>query len=113
MKEIKAYIKSDRQTSVIEELHKISGLTGVSVIEITGFGRSRGKNDPVRIVDNNINYVPHVKLEIICHDNLVEEVIKAIKKGAHTGLRADGKIYISSIDDAIRISTDERGEKAI
>ena len=67
----------------------------------------------MRIVDNNINWVPHVKLEIVCRDNLVKQVVDAIQRGAHTGLRADGKIYISEVTDAIRISTGERGEAAV
>lgn len=113
MKRIDAYIKSNRFVEVIEDLHEIEGLTGVSVMDIKGFGRTRGKDEQVRIVDNNINWVPHVKLEIVCRDDLVEEVVGAIRKGAHTGLRADGKIYIYEALDAIRISTGERGEAAV
>lgn len=113
MKRIDAYIKSNRFVEVIEDLHEIEGLTGVSVMEMKGFGRTRGKDEPVRIVDNNINWVPHVKLEIVCVDALVEQVVGAIQKGAHTGLRADGKIYISPVEDALRISTGERGEAAV
>jgi nitrogen regulatory protein PII len=113
MKKIEAYIKSHRLTEVIEDLHGIEGLTGVSVFDIRGFGRSRGKNEPVHIVDNMITWVPHVKLEIVCRDDLVETVVGAIQQGAHTGLRADGKIYIYPVEDAIRISTAERGERAV
>ena len=98
---------------VVEALHQIDDLTGVSIHEIKGFGRSRGKNAPIRIVDNTINYVPHVKIEIICHDKLVENIVSTIQKAAHTGIRSDGKIYISPIEEAIRISTNERGEKAV
>jgi len=113
MKEIKAYIKKNMLNQVIEELHKIDGLTGVSVSEIMGFGRERSKKDAVRIVDNLENFVPHVKLEIFCADDLVEKVITAIQVKAHTGLREDGKIYISEVLDAVRISTNERGETAV
>lgn len=113
MKEIKAYIKSQRLMPVIEELHKIKGLTGVSIHDIRGYGRTRNTSDQVQIVDTSINFVPHVKLEIICLDHLVDEIISAIEKGAHTGLRADGKIYISTVDEAFRISTGERGEIAV
>ncbi len=113
MKKIEAYIKSHRLTEVIEDLHGIEGLTGVSVFDIRGFGRTRGEGEPVRIVDNTITWVPHVKLEIVCHDELVEAVINAVQTGAHTGLRADGKIYVSPVEDAIRISTGERGELAV
>ncbi|NLE02417.1 MAG: P-II family nitrogen regulator [Fibrobacter sp.] len=113
MKKIEAYIKSHRLEEVIERLHLIDNLTGVSIHEIKGFGRTRDKDEPVRIVDNAINWVPHVKLEIFCTDELKERVIDAIVEGAHTGLRADGKIYVSSVEDAIRISTKESGEIAI
>jgi nitrogen regulatory protein PII len=113
MKKIEAYIKSHRLTEVVERLHTIDGLTGLSVHDIKGFGRTRGKDEPVRIVDNTISWVPHVKLEIFCLERLAEVVIDAILEGAHTGLRADGKIYVSPVDDAVRISTRERGEKAI
>lgn len=113
MKKIEAYIKTHRLDEVIERLHVIDNLTGVSVHEIKGFGRTRGKDEPVRIVDNTINWVPHVKLEVFCSDELKDQVIDAIVEGAHTGLRADGKIYVSPVEDAVRISTRERGEIAI
>jgi len=113
MKKIEAYIKKHRLHEVVERLHLIEGLTGVSIHEIQGFGRTRGRDEPVRIVDNAVNWVPHVKLEIFCADALSAPVVEAITVGAHTGLRADGKIYISGVDDAVRISTGERGEGAV
>ena len=113
MKKIEAYIKSHRLIDTIEELHTIEGLTGVSVHEIRGFGRTRGEDRPVRIVDNTLDSEPHVKVEVFCRDDLSETVVAAILKGAHTGLRADGKIYISRVTDAVRISTGERGPGAV
>ncbi len=114
MKEIKAYIKTIKQTKVIEQLHKIAGLTGVTIIPVqAGFGRERKACDHIHIVDNTVDYVPHVKLEIICIDELVNQVVEAIQKGAHTGLREDGKIYISPIENAVRISTNENGNDAV
>jgi nitrogen regulatory protein P-II 1 len=99
---------------VIEKLHKIEGLTGVTIVPVkAGFGRERNEDSPLHIVDNTEYFVPHVKFEIICRDDLVEKVITAIQEGAHTGLREDGKIYISPIEDAVRISTNERGEDAV
>jgi len=97
---------------VIEWLHVIDGLTGVSIHEIKGFGRTLSHDTPVRIVDNTDNWVPHVKLETFFPDGIVEQVISAIMEGAHTGLRADGKIYILPVEDAVRISSRERGEDA-
>jgi nitrogen regulatory protein P-II 1 len=113
MKKIEAYIKSHRLIEVVERLHTVEDLTGVSVHDIKGFGRARDNGDHVRIVDNTINWEPHVKIEIFCLDVLVEAVIAAILKGAHTGLRADGKVYVSPVEDAVRISTGERGDKAV
>jgi nitrogen regulatory protein PII len=113
MKKIEAYVKSHRLIEVVEELHTIEGLTGVSVHEIKGFGRTRDDGGHVRIVDNTVNWEPHVKMEIFCLDELAEAVIAAILKGAHTGLRADGKIYVSPVEDAVRISTGDRGNTAV
>jgi nitrogen regulatory protein P-II 1 len=114
MKEVKAYVKTLKHAAVIERLHKIEGLTGVTILPMkAGFGRERSEDGPLHIVDNTEYFVPHCKFEIICRDDLVEKVITAIQEGAHTGLREDGKIYISPIEDAVRISTNERGEDAV
>jgi len=94
-------------------LHKVEGLTGMSVLDVRGFGRTKAKDEPHRIVEDLIDYVPHVKIEIFCLDELVEEIIATIQTEAHTGLRGDGKIYICDTQDAIRISSGERGEKAV
>jgi nitrogen regulatory protein P-II 1 len=113
MKKIEAYIKSHRLDEVIGRLHVIDGLTGVSVQDTRGFGRTRGRDEPVHIVDNAINWVPHVKIEVFCTEAIKDRVIEAVIQGAHTGLRADGKIYVSPVEDAVRISTRERGEAAV
>lgn len=112
MKEIKAYIKPHKLRPVTKGLHEIEALTGVSVVEVKGFGRSRKKNNLDQI-DDWVFHVPHVKIEIVCLDEMVDHVVSTIQKAAHTGLRGDGKIYISSVDEAVRIETGERGEKAI
>jgi len=85
----------------------------MSVLDVRGFSRGKAKDVPHRIVDDLVDYVPHVKIEIFCKDELLEQVVKSIQTEAHTGLRGDGKIYINTVDDAIRISTGERGEAAI
>ncbi|MBN2106863.1 MAG: P-II family nitrogen regulator [Deltaproteobacteria bacterium] len=113
MRKIEAYIKAHRLQEVVEHLHEIEGLTGVSIHDIQGFGRIRGQDEPVRIVDNAINWIPHVKIEIFCTTATKDRVVAAIMKGAHTGLRGDGKIYVSSVEEAIRISTGDRGESAV
>ena len=113
MKKIEAYIKAHRLQEVVERLHVIDGLTGVSILDIKGFGRVRGDDEPVRIVDTAINDRPHVKIELFCLAEIAEQVVDAIIQGAHTGLRADGKIYVTLVEEAIRISTSERGKEDV
>ena len=113
MKKIEAYIKSKRFHEVMEELHLIDGLTGLTVFDVKGFGRARDNDQPVHIVDNTKNWEPHVKLEVFCTDDLLNMVVTTIQKNAHTGLRGDGKIFISDVIEAIRISTGETGKDSV
>ncbi len=113
MKQIKAFIQRHKLSAVTLALHKIEKLTGMSVTEVRGFGRGRAKDVPHRIVDDFVDYVPGVKIEVVCRDDLVEEVLSAIQKNAHTRLKGDGKIYVGPIEQAVRISTGERGEGAV
>ncbi len=113
MKHIIAYIKPHKLSSVTLALHKIAGLTGMTVLDVRGFGRTRAKDAPHRIVEDLIDYVPHVKIEIFCLDALVEDIVTTIQTKAHTGLPGDGKIYITDCQDAIRISSGERGKAAV
>ena len=113
MKHIIAYIKPHKLSNVTLALHKVEGLTGMSVLDVRGFGRGKAKNVPHRVTDDLVDYVPHGKIEIFCKDELLEQVVKSIQTEAHTGLLGDGKIYVSTVDDAFRISTRERGEDAI
>ena len=113
MKEIKAYIKPHKLAEVTLALHKVKGLTGMSVVDVRGFGRGRAKDAPRRIVEDLVDFVPHVKIEIVCLDELVEKIVSVIEKTAHTGLRGDGKIYVSEIETALRISTGETGVSAV
>lgn len=113
MKKVEAFIKNHRLDEVIGELHEIDGLTGISFFEIKGFGRIRdddsGKN---HVDDNPLNESGHIKLEMFCLDETVEKVVCTIQKAAHTGLRGDGKIYVLEVNEAIRVSSNERGSKA-
>jgi nitrogen regulatory protein P-II 1 len=113
MKEIKAYIKPHKVSKVTLALQKIEGLTGMSVSKVRGFGRGRAKHAPDKVTEGLIDYIERVKIEIVCGDDLVEEVVSAIERAARTGLRGDGKIYVSEIETAVRISTGERGESAV
>ena len=113
MKEIKAYIKPHKLSDVTLALHQLKGLTGMSVLDVRGFGHTRGTEAHHRTIDDLEDYISHVKIEIVCKDELVENIISTIEKAAHTGLHGDGKIYVSDIDNAVRISTGERGDKAV
>ncbi len=113
MKEIKAYVKPHKLSQVTAALHKVEGLTGMSVVDVRGFGGGGGKETPRQMVDDLVDYVPHAKIEIVCHDELVEEIVSTIEKAAHTGLRGDGRIFVANVETAIRIETGERGENAI
>lgn len=113
MKEIKAYIKPHMLSNVVTALSSLEGLTGLSVTRVQGFGRSRAKGARHKIVEDLIDYVPHVKLEIVCGDTFVEEIVAIIEKTSHTGLPGDGKIYVLNVEAAVRISTGERDEAAI
>jgi nitrogen regulatory protein PII len=109
MKEIKAYIKRHKLDEVIRALRKIEGLTGISVIDSCGYGIGWGATKG----EEQIDCRPGVKVEIVCRDDLADQVVATIEKAAHTGLKGDGKIYVSSIEQAVRISTGERGNSAI
>ncbi len=113
MKQIQAYIKPHKLSAVTRALHHVDGLTGVSVLDVRGFGRGRAKGTLHCITEDLVDYVPHVKLEAVCADEIVEKVIETIRREAYTGLRGDGKIYVVSVEDAVRISTGERGEAAV
>jgi len=115
MREIKAYIKPHKLSDVTLALHQVKGLTGVSIVDVKGFGRSsEPAEESVRAKTEVIgDFVSHVKIEIMCPDEIVEEIVMTIQKTAHTGLRGDGKIYVSEIKTAVRISTGEHGQEAI
>lgn len=111
MKEIKAYIKRHKLDDVTRALRKIDGLTGMSILTAQGFGKGWRTRD----VDQTalLNRTPGVKLELYCRDEFADLVVETIEKAAHTGLKGDGKIYVSHIEQAVRISNGARGEGAV
>ncbi len=113
MKMVIAFIKPIKFDEVMLALHKIEGLTGASSSEIHGFGLDRSKHVPEDESGISLDFKPHTRLEIACHSKLVEQVISTIKDAAHTGLGGDGKIYVLPLEQAVRISTEERGENAV
>jgi nitrogen regulatory protein PII len=113
VKEIKAFIKPHMLSKVTRALQKVDGLTGMSVTDVRGFGRGRAKGIPHRIDEDLLDYSLRMKLEILCKDERVDEIVSLIEKTAHTGLRGDGKIYVSPVEMAVRISTGDRGDEAV
>lgn len=113
MKLIIAFIKPHKLSEVTLALHEIEGLTGASISDVRGFGRGRAKNAPDRVQTDLIDFMPRIRLEMVCPDSLVEQVVSTIEKNAHTGLRGDGKIYVIEVEQAVRISTAECGDCAV
>jgi len=113
MKRIIAFIKPNMLEDVVFALHKVEGLPGASISEVKGIGC--GMKD--HVVDHSReafhSFPKAVRIEIACVDEQVEEVIAVIEEHAHTGLPDDGKIYVSDVEQAVRIRTGERGEKAV
>ncbi|NOX38313.1 MAG: P-II family nitrogen regulator [Calditrichaeota bacterium] len=111
MKHIIAYIKPHKLSPVTLALQKIENLPGMTVLEVKGFGRCAEKK--ASLEDQLYDFVPHIKIEIFCPDNMVDELVSTIEREAHTGLKGDGKIYVCDAEQAVRISTGERGDAAV
>jgi nitrogen regulatory protein P-II 1 len=112
MKKVEAIIKPFKLDEVKDALNEV-GIQGMTVTEVKGFGRTGGKKEVYRGSAYVVDFVPKVKLEIVVPDQIVMQVIDAIEKGARTGRIGDGKIFVTPIDEAVRIRTGERGEEAI
>ncbi len=112
MKKIEAIIKPFKLDEVKDALHEV-GLQGITVTEAKGFGRQKGHAEQHRGPEYVVDFLPKVKLEIICEDSVVDRAVEAICAAARTGRIGDGKIFISAIEEAIRIRTGEKGEVAI
>ena len=112
MKKIEAIIKPFKLDEVKEALHEI-GLQGITVTEAKGFGRQKGHTELYRGAEYVVDFLPKVKIELVIDDNLVERAVEAIQQAAHTGRIGDGKIFITPVEEAIRIRTGERGNDAI
>lgn len=112
MKKIEAVIKPFKLDEVKEALHEV-GLQGITVLEAKGFGRQKGHTELYRGAEYVVDFLPKVKIEVVCGDDLVERAVEAIITAARTGRISDGKIFVSDVQEAIRIRTGERGEQAI
>ncbi len=112
MKNIEAIIKPFKLEDVKEALTEI-GVEGMTITEVKGFGRQKGHTEIYRGSEYTVDFLPKVKFEIVLPDERVEQAVKAIIAAAKTGKIGDGKIFVSSIDEAIRIRTEEHGAKAV
>jgi nitrogen regulatory protein P-II 1 len=112
VKKIEAVIKPFKLDEVKDALHEV-GLQGLTVVEAKGFGRQKGHTELYRGAEYVVDFLPKVKVEVVCADDLVERAVEAIVTAARTGRIGDGKIFVSSVEEVIRIRTGERGEEAI
>ena len=109
MKEIAAYIKPIKLSDVTQALHHLDGLNQVNIVnKVQELGWRKSEDTPYRGVEDGIEEVSHLEVKIYCEDDQVEEVVSTIQKAAHTGLRGDGNIYVSPIEQSVRIKTGER-----
>lgn len=112
MKKIEAIIKPFKLDEVKEALHDV-GIQGITVLEAKGFGRQKGHTELYRGAEYVVDFLPKVKIEVVIDDAMTDRVTEAIQNAAQTGRIGDGKIFISTIDEAIRIRTGERGSDAV
>jgi nitrogen regulatory protein PII len=112
MKQIEAIIKPFQLEEVKEALTKL-GIEGMTAFEVKGFGRQKGHTELYRGAEYSVDFLPKVKIQILVADEKAAEVVDAIAKGARTGKIGDGKIFITPVEEVIRIRTGERGAEAI
>jgi nitrogen regulatory protein PII len=112
MKKIEAIIKPFKLTDVKDALNEL-GIQGMTVTEAKGFGRQKGHTEIYRGSEYTVDFLPKIKIETVLADAQVKAAVEAIIKAAKTGKIGDGKIFVSSIEEAIRIRTDERGDSAV
>jgi nitrogen regulatory protein PII len=112
MKKVEAIIKPFKLTDVKEALNEI-GIEGMTVSEVKGFGRQKGHTEIYRGSEYVVDFLPKVKIEIVLPDAQVKNAVETISKNARTGKIGDGKIFVSSLDNAVRIRTEEQGDRAV
>jgi len=112
MKKIEAIIKPFKLEEVKDALADL-GIEGMTVSEVKGFGRQKGHTEIYRGSEYTVDFLPKIKIEVVLTDALVEPAVGAIVKAAKTGKIGDGKVFVSPVEEAIRIRTDETGEKAV
>jgi len=112
MKKIEAIIKPFKLEDVKEALSSL-GVEGMTVSEVKGFGRQKGHTEIYRGSEYTVDFLPKIKIEVVLADSQVEPAVAAIVKAAKTGKIGDGKVFVSDVEEAIRIRTEEKGEQAV
>ena len=112
MKKIEAIIKPFKLDEVKDALNKI-GINGMTINEVKGFGRQRGHREIYRGAEYQVDFVPKVRIDVVVDSSLADQVVEAISNSANTGKIGDGKIFVLTVDEAVRIRTGETGESAI
>jgi nitrogen regulatory protein P-II 1 len=112
MKKIEAIVRHYKVESVKDALVAL-GLTGMTIGEVRGFGRQKGKTETYRGAEYRVDFVPKVKIEVVVDDGKLSAAVAAISKAAHTGQVGDGKIFITKLEDVVRIRTGESGTDAL
>src|SRR6202007_480097 len=112
MTKVEAIIQTSKLDAVKEALHE-SGIEGMTVLEVRGHGRQKGHTEFYRGREYTVDLIPKIKIEMVLADDMVEKSVQAIVTAARTGKIGDGKIFLTRVDDAIRIRNDERGESAL
>ena len=112
MKKIEAIIKPFKLDEVKDALAEV-GLAGMTVTEVKGFGRQKGHTEVYRGSEYTVDFLPKIKLELVLPDGTVDTAVTAITKAAKTGKIGDGKVFVTPVDEAVRIRTDEKGEAAL
>jgi nitrogen regulatory protein PII len=112
MKKIEAILKPFKLEEVKDALGE-AGISGMTVSEVKGFGRQKGHTEIYRGSEYTVDFLPKIKIEIVLPDNLAASAVNVIVKAAKTGKIGDGKVFVSTIDDAIRIRTEEKGDSAV
>jgi nitrogen regulatory protein P-II 1 len=112
MKKIEAFIKPFKLDDVVEALSE-AGVEGISITEVRGFGRQKGRTEIYRGAEYVVDFLPKIKLEVIVNDSLLKPTVDAIKTAAHTGKVGDGKIFVYEVASALRIRTGDLDEDAI
>jgi nitrogen regulatory protein PII len=112
MKKIEAIIKPFKLEEVKDALSEV-GIEGMTVSEVKGFGRQKGHTEIYRGSEYTVDFLPKIKLEVVISDERIDAAVAAIVKAAKTGKIGDGKVFVSPVEDVIRIRTDEHGETAV